>query len=244
MLEERLKLDLKRWGFLFTEMVLIVASILLAFALDSWWDERKDRVEEAEILQGLKQEFLLNQSKLESRIEAHLENILAMEELLAATQRGSWQSSEIHVDQAIAALLAPPTTDLGNGVLEALIGSGRIELIRNRELRARLAAWDGVFAEVSDDEIMSRDFVFNRIIPYLVDNGIPISGPMSRWPGEWHKNPRSIADDPEAMARLLADPRFSVLLEARLGFKMHTTGEYRDAMAAAEEILADIESSL
>ena len=36
----------------------------------------------------------------------------------------------------------------GNGVLDALISSGRIELLRNRELRARLAAWRGVIDEV------------------------------------------------------------------------------------------------
>lgn len=37
-------------GKLFREGVVIVASILLAFAIDAWWDERKERVEEREIL--------------------------------------------------------------------------------------------------------------------------------------------------------------------------------------------------
>jgi hypothetical protein len=41
MLEQRSHPTTRRWGFLLTEMVLIVASILFAFALDSWWDERK-----------------------------------------------------------------------------------------------------------------------------------------------------------------------------------------------------------
>ena len=52
---QRLDSRLQSWGLLLTEMVLIVASILLAFALDSWWDERRDRVEEGEILQGLQE---------------------------------------------------------------------------------------------------------------------------------------------------------------------------------------------
>ena len=64
-------MDLKRWGFLFTEGVLIVASILLAFTLDSWWDERKERREEAEILHGLNNEFLLNRAMLDYRIGRH-----------------------------------------------------------------------------------------------------------------------------------------------------------------------------
>jgi hypothetical protein len=58
----------RRRGFLLTEAVLIVASILLAFTLDSWWDERKERVEETEILQGLQEEFLQNRATLNFRV--------------------------------------------------------------------------------------------------------------------------------------------------------------------------------
>ena len=40
------------------EGLVIVLSILLAFAIDAWWDERQERIEEGEILHGLNQEFL------------------------------------------------------------------------------------------------------------------------------------------------------------------------------------------
>lgn len=243
MLEQRSDPDLKRWGFLFTEALLIVASILLAFALDSWWDERKERGEEAEILHGLEEEFLLNRSKLDYRVEQHMQDLEGMAVLLAAANRGSWDASDMSVDQTIAHLIAPPTTDLGNGVLDALISSGRIELLKNRELRASLAAWESVFGEVRDDEEMSRDFVFERVIPYLVEKGVPVSKPMAAWPGTDFKEPRSISDDPERFASFLQDPRFAVILEARMGFKMHTTGEYQAAVQAVDEILQEIHRS-
>lgn len=243
MLEERSDPDLKRWGFLFTEAVLIVASILLAFALDSWWDERKERVVEAEILHGLEEEFLLNRSKLDYRMGRHWEDLEGMASLLAAANLGRWASEEITVDEAIANLISPPTTDLGNGVLNALISSGRIELLGNRELRARLAAWEGVFGEVRDDEEMSRDFVFDRVIPFLVQHGVPVSKAMSAWPGTDFEQDRSIADYPDRYARFLQDPQLAVILEARMGFKMHTTGEYQAAMQAVDEILAEIDRS-
>lgn len=244
MLEERLNSNFRRWGFLLSEMVLIVASILLAFALDSWWDERRDRTEEIEVLHGLQKEFRLNQSLLAARLQKHEVDLANMEILLDAAIRGQWSSEQPGVDQALASLISPPTTDPGNGVLGALIGSGRFELLRNRSLRARLAAWAGVFGEVHDDEIMSREFVFDRIVPYLIENGVPISGPMSQWPGEWHKNPRSITERPQDLHRLLNDSRFSVLLEAHVGFKMHTTGEYQTALEAIDAILVEIDESL
>lgn len=244
MLEERMNPDLRRWGFLLSEMVLIVASILLAFALDSWWGERKDRAEEVEILHGLQEEFRLNRSLLANRVEQHRSDLENMHELLDAAIRGQWTSKRISIDQALASSIAPPTTDPGNGVLDALIGSGRFEMLGSRSLRARLAAWAGVFGEVHDDEVMSRELVFDRIVPYLVENGVPISGPMSQWPGEWHKTPRSISESPQQLGRLLNDSRFSVLLEAHVGFKMHTTGEYQVALDAIDAILAEIDASL
>ena len=243
MLEERSDPDLKRWGFLFTEALLIVASILLAFALDSWWDERKERVEEAEILHGLEEEFFLNRSKLDYRIEQHMQDLEGMAALLAAANRGYWDSADMSVDEAIASLIAPPTTDLGNGVLDALISSGRIELLTNRELRSRLATWEGVFAEVRDDEEMSRDFVFERVIPYLVEKGVPLSKAMGAWPGTHFEKLRSITDDPARFASFLQDPRFAVILEARMGFKMHTSGEYQSAVEAVDGILREIDRS-
>ncbi|MEJ2385633.1 MAG: hypothetical protein P8Y54_14830 [Xanthomonadales bacterium] len=193
------QLRLARWGLLLSEMALIVASILLAFALDSWWDERKDRVEEAEILQGLQEEFRLNRAVLERRLAQHTKEQGELVILRAATRNGHWTDDALELDEALAAMITPPTTDLGNGVLDALISSGRIELLRNRELRARLAAWRGVIDEVLDDEQMNRAFVFDRILPYFIAEGVPLSGPMSHWSDDWGATARSLGDDPAAV---------------------------------------------
>ena len=126
------QLSFARWGLLLTEMVLIVASILLAFALDSWWDERRDRLEEQAILHGLREEFLLNRSMLERRVAQHTKEQAELEILRAATKSGRWATGDPDLDAALAATITPPTTDLGNGVLDALISSGRIELLQNQ----------------------------------------------------------------------------------------------------------------
>ncbi len=110
MLEQQSHQSLKQWGFLFTEMVLIVASILFAFALDSWWDERKDRVEGTEILRGLQEEFLQNRSKLEYRIEKHADDLQAMRELYEALARERQEPGQaggnLDLDVVLAAMKA------------------------------------------------------------------------------------------------------------------------------------------
>ena len=45
------------WTRLIAESIAIVGSILLAFAIDAWWDKLQDTAEERRILVGLSDEF-------------------------------------------------------------------------------------------------------------------------------------------------------------------------------------------
>lgn len=59
-----------RWRRLVLESAAVVASILLAFAIDAAWDLRQELAEERELLLGLRQELAENQSIIEqSRAE-------------------------------------------------------------------------------------------------------------------------------------------------------------------------------
>jgi hypothetical protein len=54
---------------------------------------------------------------------------------------------------------------------------------------------------------------------------------------------RSLNDDPDARIRLLSDPGFMTLLEVRIGYKSHITGEYQVALNAVNRILEQLEAS-
>lgn len=59
------------WGRLLADSTAIVMSILLAFAIDAWWADRQDRVEETRILEALEAEFEDNARKLPDRLFNH-----------------------------------------------------------------------------------------------------------------------------------------------------------------------------
>lgn len=50
MTEEVIAHQRRKFSSMAIEAVIIVLSILFAFAIDAWWDERKERTEEHEIL--------------------------------------------------------------------------------------------------------------------------------------------------------------------------------------------------
>ena len=61
------------WKRLVAEAAAIVLSILLAFAIDAWWDDRGERRAEQLLLQRLKADFLDIQSALELIASEHRE---------------------------------------------------------------------------------------------------------------------------------------------------------------------------
>lgn len=232
------------WKRLTLEATAIVGSILLAFAIDAWWEERQDHREEQQILQGLHAEFEENHTVLQRHLARHLVGIQSLERVLDAIERGRDKDVASTIDAALTGMLTPSTTDLGSGVLDALLSSGRIEILTNRNLRAKLAAWAGVIGEVWDDQANNGRMVFELYVPYFVHNDVPPSTPMSTWYQDWTIPMRSISDDPDSVSRLLGDPEFRVLAELRYGFKRHLTEEFETALAATEEILEEIERSL
>lgn len=56
---------------LLAEGLLIVISILVAFSIDAWWEERQDRGEERRILNALRDEFQTNARKIPFYMSAH-----------------------------------------------------------------------------------------------------------------------------------------------------------------------------
>jgi len=232
----------RSWGMLFTEMVLIVASILLAFALDSWWQDRKDAQEEARLLQDLHEEFTRNRETLQYYRDFNTRGTEQLLVLSAAANAGRWETRAMGPDEAMSGLLIPPTSDLGTGVLSTLITSGSLDLLRDPGLRKKLAAWNGVYGELQDDELISRQYVFDTVVPFLVDEGLPLSGPFAL-AGLAPTSVRAIDSDPERFQQMLGDPSFAVLLDVRLAYRVHTDKEFQTVMDAVDGILADIELS-
>ena len=234
------------WKRIAVEGVAIVISILLAFAIDAGWEERRERIEEAEILLGLQSEFSRYRDDLAISIEIHDKARLTTSELVVATRRGSWTSTALDIDEAIANLGDPKSHDYGGGVLDALISSGRLELVSDNELRRQLATWSEVFNEVRDDEDRNIAFIQSHLIPLMLRWHIPQSRGMEiccKWV-EWPIPIESITDDPDRLSQLLIDPEFAVLVDLRHTDLAHIALEYDHALEAMDKLLEMIDDSL
>ena len=232
------------WKSISAESVAIVVSILLAFAIDAWWEERRERRFEQEALVSLKSEYEDHRESIEWQLDFHLATMRATTGLMAACQSGSFQSTEFTIDDAIWYFQVPVTTDLGSGARDALISAGRIEVLQNRELRHDLAAWDSVLLELADNQLFNVAYVRESILPYFTRHGISLSGAHDLREGrEWPVPARLIAEEPETIERLVGDPEFCAIVDIRYGELDHLQTEYEDLLESIERILERIEQS-
>jgi hypothetical protein len=232
------------WKRTTVEALAVLASILLAFTIDAWWEERGLRIEEQQVLQGLHEEFLSVRKVLSQHLSEHLEGVQALEDFLIVAEGGNVKEGAPIVDAVLLELLSPMTSDLGSGTLAALLSSGRIEILTNRTLRAKLASWEGVIGEVWDDQAFNAKAVFEFHVPYFLAENIPAGAVMHQWYDEWSLPRKSLSDDPDMISRLIGDEALRAMVEIRYGYKRHLTVEFEIAIDAVDTILAEIESSI
>ena len=159
------------WKRLSVEAAAIVASILLAFAIDAWWEEQQDRQTERVDLERLHAEFVSNRDRVNDNAMATRAEAASAEmyELLVA-HLGQDEPLEIQVSQ-IGLVQATPTFDAVTPVLDGLILSGRLDNIRNQKVVLAISRWQRMIQQVEETEIGARQFVETQLVPALVKRG-------------------------------------------------------------------------
>ena len=233
-----------QWRSIGIEAAAIVASILLAFAIDAWWEERSLRIEEQQVLRGLREEFLNVRSVLTEHRNVNTQDLQSLQDFLSVAADTTVAELGPIVDAVVLILLRPMTSDLGSGTLAALLSSGRIEILTNRSLRSKLASWEGVIGEVWDDQALNVKSVYEIYIPYFLAQNIPAGAAMHQWYDEWPLPRKSPSDDPDMISRLIRDETLRGMVEIRYGYQMHTVVEFDAAIEAVDSILDQLESSI
>lgn len=162
-------LSRRRWTDLGVEGAVIVVSILLAFALDAWWDSRGQRQEEIQVLENLRSEFQAAGSQLDRYLIVDQTTLTSIEAILGSAQAafaaGEAQAAVATVD--LARTLIAPTFDPRTGTLDGLLASGRLGILSNENLRRRLAAWPGLLADAAEEETRSDALIRDLMEPIL-----------------------------------------------------------------------------
>ena len=178
------------WPRIFAEGGAIVVSILLAFWIDAWWDDRSDAQQERALLTALLDDFRVTRDEFERTSEKHNRVFGSMEQLLYWAESGSVpEENRADFDHLLSNVFYRPTFDPPSGAIETILASGRLDLLRNPTLVSELTRWTSLVEDLNERETAAASHFYQTIYPYLssnlniqdLDKDIPYPGGVP-WP--------------------------------------------------------------
>lgn len=238
------------------EATVVVLSILLAFAIDAWWDDRQLRAEEQDVLEALLSEFELSRDDLLATLDVHERSRRSTVRFLKLSGDEVSTMNIGEIEDVIRFLAYPRTFDPVRGSLDALIGSGKLSIIEDRRLRVALTT----FVNLVDDAQEDRDYMGQTSFPvwYRV---AALGGPwgVQADPGEAHdcETPRparncrvnewlSFLGKPsqEDLLRLHEDEELTGLVKQHKITAVRYAGELEQVLFQVEDVLALLQANL
>ena len=161
----------KYFKYALGEIILVMAGILLALQVNNWNEERKNRIKEEAILKELHKDFQKNLEEF-LPVKQNQFNTLKSGQIVFRNLKKlhNPQSRDSVFKYAIGMFGGYPYHP-SNGVVESLISTGDINLIKNDSLRNYLVSWKDVLTDYSTDVAIDREFWSNQIEPYVIQHG-------------------------------------------------------------------------
>lgn len=154
--------NLSTWKWILAEIGIVVAGILIAFSLNSWWESRSDAAQEMAHLSALRADFRQNVERLDGLAEAQDRVSRASEELLVIA-RGLESAPPDSVNQLINEVFSSDQFDPVMGAYENLVNSGGLSQIRDDSLRSALASFAAMVDSRYAEEFSTALYLeFNR----------------------------------------------------------------------------------
>jgi len=175
---------------LLLESLIVIVSILIAFALDASWDRFRAQSDLRQDLAGVGDELAANRDALASQmllVERVAGSIAA---LLDAMDRLPNATQIIASDTTIWISQRTPTFDPSFGAIDALVASGRLAGIEDPRLRRNLA---GLASRATDagEELLEAQNMYQIVEAPLLFPGLElraVSGVGARLPEGWENH--------------------------------------------------------
>ena len=216
------------WKRLSVEAAAIVVSILLAFGIDAWWDDRNERIEEAEILG----QFLVTLDEdiqgLESKVARFQEMVDGITEIV--THIGNQRPYEDRLTSLFSSCVGWEIYTPNSGPYEALKSKG-LDSIQNQALRMKLIDYyERKRLTVVTTSQENRTYNMEAAVPYY-DRHFYQSFDGVTIPVDYE--------------HILVDPSFlNICKRKRYLMQSIVTPSYRRAIDQAASLISDIEAEL
>ncbi|MDO1501253.1 DUF6090 family protein [Winogradskyella maritima] len=145
------------------EIILVVIGILIALQINNWNENRKERQQEQVLLGQLQSEFQSNLDQLDQKIRLRDDMLNASLKILAYFD----DPETANQDSLIAYLSITQMVPTFDPIVNDLVSSGQMQLIKNQVLKEKLARWTSEVVQVTEEEISWGNISANHFLPHL-----------------------------------------------------------------------------
>jgi len=231
------------WNRFSVEAIVIVGSILLAFAIDAGWENVQNEADKREMLLLLKSQFEENLSILDDELSRHEFAEQRSRNLLGiSTGRIPWPGYE-ETMTSLSSMFAYSSFNSSSGAVESFLNSDSSRLLNNPNLQSQIAAWPSQIQENNEDEIRLVSLVDNHFKPYL-RSSIPFSDALTLLNAEEVYGIFEREVVPPDIQPVVLTQGFANLMVERASLEVLLQRENRRLIAAAESILELIDLEL
>lgn len=229
------------WKRISVEGAAIVVSILLAFSIDAWWNNYRDRSEERGILLGLRAEFEQNLAFIETELSYRGAVVASILKIFEASDGRTTIEPDV-LDELIGDITWWRNIDYSRGAIDGVLQSGRLSLVENEELRRLLASLPSRYDSTTRSEMNDQHTTVNVVLPYLNTHASlgQIANTMAKGrPGTGlaATPPVYPGGEPRDHSELLGDPEF-------LGTLVQEHWNHLEAITAYQSLETTLETGL
>ena len=210
------------WRRFLIEGTVIVFSILLAFWIEAWWEESRDREREVMLLQALLDDLQAMRNRFDSQRAYNEAMLEAAKQLLDAGASRSTALSPDDVDELLGNIVWYNSyTSWESASMDLLVSSGDLTDLTDLNLVQSLLALHNRLENAQRRYRLDETFYRDRLIPFLGTHAnLPqILAAIDHAPGvaEWSYDfPLIDFADTTDHTRLLSDDEFLGLLAAKI----------------------------
>jgi hypothetical protein len=215
------------WSRLTLEGMVIVASILLAFALDAAWEDQKEKARQSEYLQVLEDEFREAGLEMEEQLKDHERQVSNIDTILQDMERGDNIDNEVFFSLFGLFYFGP-----AHPVFSDLANTSSIDVLEFGELRSALFEYGKLKEFLTNLHSREMAFFSDHMEPYMARH--------MEYPAKFDPNgPKVPVISPDGSS-LHVDPYFRNLLLRRKNIIRSQLRVDRQIAASIEIALAEL----
>lgn len=230
------------WKRISAEGFAIVVSILLAFGIDAWWDERRERAEEQVLLTRLAAEFSINLERIELYIEGFSNIVDACSQLYEIVDNAMVNQEETAGLPAgwLRLSLIAPLYEANTPLLDALTKGGKLDVVDDSRVIEAVSEWERQLRDYTSMAERARRGVDSLLKPALYKRGDIGSLLVGPWITE-----ENGADPMWRIPVIIeVDREIKGIVAGRYEMALDTHRDFEQLRDAAAEVIASIEGNV